>query len=199
MRELMVTKAKCCVALHRVCLSQKAALENTAKTTLDGQLAWMFCPCVKKKPQKTPFHQLLVVLVSHLKKETRRRRTVDTQITHFPTIRLWSYFWENVSDMSEKLMVQVKRQGENMDNTATEAFPFFFWFSTCAQIGITAHEQPIRGISLTEVLLCRYYMHDQPKSCRQGPTNANGEGHTATISATDAHWWLQHLLLGSNL
>ena len=37
-KELAVTKADCHVASHRLCLLQKAALEDTTKTRADGQL-----------------------------------------------------------------------------------------------------------------------------------------------------------------
>ena len=36
-REVEVTKAECCVALRRLCLGRKVAIENTKKTTAYGQ------------------------------------------------------------------------------------------------------------------------------------------------------------------
>lgn len=38
-KELAVTEADCCVASCHLCRIRKAALEHTAKTTADGQLA----------------------------------------------------------------------------------------------------------------------------------------------------------------
>lgn len=44
-------------------------------------------------------------------------------------------------------------------------FPFLF-------------EQPIGGISLTDVLHRQFYTLNWPKSCQQRPTSASGLGHT---------------------
>ena len=53
-------KADCYIA--SCCLSQKAALEHTAKTTPDGQLACMLCTCLRGNI----YHQVAVVCVCHL-------------------------------------------------------------------------------------------------------------------------------------
>ena len=46
-KELVVTKADCSIASRRLCIGQKVALEQTAKATVDGQLACTFCACMR--------------------------------------------------------------------------------------------------------------------------------------------------------
>lgn len=46
--ELVAKMADCCVASRRQCLSEKVALEHTAQTTTNGQLARTFCACMRE-------------------------------------------------------------------------------------------------------------------------------------------------------
>lgn len=72
-KELVTTKVNCGIASLILCLGKKVSLEQVAKTTANGQLAFMFCICMREN--NSPYQQ--VTVVCHSKSETERARTGD--------------------------------------------------------------------------------------------------------------------------